>query len=116
MVPVDEEEPPLAVEIDDVVEHEIPPVGVTVITGYLGAGKSTVKWILNLLLVVITFYNRLLIIDVLLTKNLIGQIELIEINSVLPSRLYNVYTQKLLFWKKKKKKNCLYYINYAKLL
>lgn len=116
MVPVDEEEPPLAVAIDDVVEHEIPPVGVTVITGYLGAGKSTVKWILNLLLVVITFYNRLLIIDVLLTKNLIGQIELIEINSVLPSRLYNVYTQKLLFWKKKKKKNCLYYINYAKLL
>ncbi|CAA2998240.1 COBW domain-containing protein 1 isoform X2 [Olea europaea var. sylvestris] len=48
MVPVDEEEPPLAVEIDDVVEHEIPPVGVTVITGYLGAGKSTlVNYILN---------------------------------------------------------------------
>lgn len=44
----EDEEPPLAVAIDDVVEHEIPPVGVTVITGYLGAGKSTlVNYILN---------------------------------------------------------------------
>ncbi|CAI9785281.1 unnamed protein product [Fraxinus pennsylvanica] len=48
MEPEDDEEPPLAVAIDDVVEHEIPPVGVTVITGYLGAGKSTlVNYILN---------------------------------------------------------------------
>lgn len=52
----DEGEPPLAVEINDVTSHiatevsdkrpdvseEAPPVGVTVITGYLGAGKSTV--------------------------------------------------------------------------
>ncbi|KAI3452897.1 hypothetical protein Pfo_009560 [Paulownia fortunei] len=67
MEPEDEEEPPLAIAINDVVDHEIPPhlsvephasqrpdlpeahpVGVTVITGYLGAGKSTlVNYILN---------------------------------------------------------------------
>lgn len=49
-------EPPLAVEISNATSHlatevsnkrpeaydEAPPVGVTVITGYLGAGKSTV--------------------------------------------------------------------------
>lgn len=51
----EEEEPPLAVQINDIVNHvaseppsqppvtdDPPPVGVTVITGYLGAGKSTV--------------------------------------------------------------------------
>lgn len=52
----DDEEPPLAVEINDTVGRnqsqtsddqrrkvvEGSPVGVTVITGYLGAGKSTV--------------------------------------------------------------------------
>ncbi|KAK6133757.1 hypothetical protein DH2020_032468 [Rehmannia glutinosa] len=63
----DDEEPPLAIAINDVVEREVPPqpsveenpsqrpdlpeaqpVGVTVITGYLGAGKSTlVNYILN---------------------------------------------------------------------
>lgn len=60
----EEEEPPLAVEINDIVGHvarehleefstspekaDPPPVGVTVITGYLGAGKSTlVNHILN---------------------------------------------------------------------
>ncbi|XP_027153436.1 COBW domain-containing protein 1 [Coffea eugenioides] len=44
----DEDEPPLAVAITATVDHVIsqpsdtfPPVGVTVITGYLGAGKST---------------------------------------------------------------------------
>ncbi|KAL0296857.1 UNVERIFIED_CONTAM: COBW domain-containing protein 1 [Sesamum radiatum] len=68
MEPEDDEEPPLAIAInDDVVvgetpphpsdelraSHrpdfaEAPPVGVTVITGYLGAGKSTlVNYILN---------------------------------------------------------------------
>ncbi|KAL8052451.1 hypothetical protein ABFX02_05G005100 [Erythranthe guttata] len=67
MEPGDDEEPPLAIAIDDVIEHEIPPqrtiepdysqppclpvaqpVGVTVITGYLGSGKSTlVNHILN---------------------------------------------------------------------
>lgn len=51
----DEEEPPLAVAINDAVSSSTPqpsarsesslppPVGVTVITGYLGAGKSTVS-------------------------------------------------------------------------
>lgn len=48
----DGEEPPLAIAIDDVVETglsrrpdlpETQSVGVTVITGYLGAGKSTVR-------------------------------------------------------------------------
>ncbi|KAL6566442.1 hypothetical protein OROGR_002057 [Orobanche gracilis] len=63
----EEEEPPLAIAINDVVDREITscqsveeqanqrldlpeaqPVGVTVITGYLGAGKSTlVNYILN---------------------------------------------------------------------
>lgn len=58
----DEGEPPLAVEINDATGHsatgvsekrpetsdEVPPVGVTVITGYLGAGKSTlVNYILS---------------------------------------------------------------------
>ncbi|KAK6116429.1 hypothetical protein DH2020_049891 [Rehmannia glutinosa] len=64
----DDEEPPLAIAINDVVEREVvppqpsveenpsqrpdlqeaQPVGVTVITGYLGAGKSTlVNYILN---------------------------------------------------------------------
>ncbi|KAI3733755.1 hypothetical protein L6452_13211 [Arctium lappa] len=58
----EEEDPPLAVEINEtldrqsfnqsLVKHEnveeFPPVGVTVITGYLGAGKSTlVNYILN---------------------------------------------------------------------
>lgn len=58
-----DEEPPLAISIDDVVDNktqpilrveqdddnqlpdlpEAQPVGVTVITGYLGAGKSTVR-------------------------------------------------------------------------
>ncbi|KAL2546638.1 Cobalamin biosynthesis CobW-like protein [Forsythia ovata] len=48
MEPEHDEEPPLAVAINDVVEPEIPPVGVTVITGYLGAGKSTlVNYILR---------------------------------------------------------------------
>ncbi|KAL1539459.1 COBW domain-containing protein 1-like isoform X4 [Salvia divinorum] len=67
MEPYDDEEPPLAIAIDDVVEDkttppslveqrdnlrpdlpEAQPVGVTVITGYLGAGKSTlVSSILN---------------------------------------------------------------------
>ncbi|PIN21944.1 Cobalamin synthesis protein [Handroanthus impetiginosus] len=57
MEPEDNEEPPLAIAIDDVVEPhanqqpdlpEAQPVGVTVITGYLGAGKSTlVNYILN---------------------------------------------------------------------
>ncbi|GFP87310.1 cobw domain-containing protein 1 [Phtheirospermum japonicum] len=58
MVPEDDEEPPLAVAITDFsVEEragqrsdlpEAQPVGVTVITGYLGAGKSTlVNYILN---------------------------------------------------------------------
>ncbi|KAL3830626.1 hypothetical protein ACJIZ3_019428 [Penstemon smallii] len=59
---VDDEEPPLAVAINDVVAGDIPShssiqlldlpgapsVGVTVITGYLGAGKSTlVNYIIN---------------------------------------------------------------------
>jgi len=46
----DEEEPPLAIQIDEEIKHSTqrPPnddvsVGVTVITGYLGSGKSTVK-------------------------------------------------------------------------
>ncbi|KAK7836846.1 protein kti12 like protein [Quercus suber] len=51
----DEEEPPLAVQIDEEIKHSTqrPPnddvsVGVTVITGYLGSGKSTlVNHILN---------------------------------------------------------------------
>lgn len=50
----DEDSPPLAVEITGTLDHqsfnheELPPVGVTVITGYLGAGKSTlVNYILN---------------------------------------------------------------------
>ncbi|CAK9186190.1 unnamed protein product [Ilex paraguariensis] len=54
----EEEEPPLAVEINQIIESqpsdqrlentEASPVGVTVITGYLGAGKSTlVNYILN---------------------------------------------------------------------
>ncbi|GAA0186352.1 hypothetical protein LIER_33640 [Lithospermum erythrorhizon] len=45
----DDEEPPLAVEIAAVSEAAPPPpVGVTVITGYLGAGKSTlVNYILE---------------------------------------------------------------------
>ncbi|KVI05504.1 COBW domain-containing protein 1 [Cynara cardunculus var. scolymus] len=58
----EEEDPPLAVEINETLDHksfnqslqehenveEFPPVGVTVITGYLGAGKSTlVNNILN---------------------------------------------------------------------
>ncbi|KAL8532430.1 hypothetical protein ACS0TY_008873 [Phlomoides rotata] len=67
MEPEDDEEPPLAITINDAVELEVPPhppleqrpnqrpdlpeaqpVGVTVITGYLGAGKSTlVNCILN---------------------------------------------------------------------
>ncbi|KAH6763093.1 Cobalamin biosynthesis CobW-like protein [Perilla frutescens var. hirtella] len=67
MKPEDDEEPPLAIAIDDVVDDKVPPllpveqlanlrpdlpeaetVGVTVITGYLGAGKSTlVNYILN---------------------------------------------------------------------
>ncbi|KAL8550245.1 hypothetical protein ACS0TY_008897 [Phlomoides rotata] len=67
MEPEDDEEPPLAIAINDAVELEVPPhppleqrpnqrpdlpeaqpVGVTVITGYLGAGKSTlVNSILN---------------------------------------------------------------------
>ncbi|KAG6398877.1 hypothetical protein SASPL_140348 [Salvia splendens] len=67
MEPYDDEEPPMAIAIDDVVEDKTPlpsvveqrdnlqpdlpeaqPVGVTVITGYLGAGKSTlVSSILN---------------------------------------------------------------------
>lgn len=52
----EDEDPPLAVEINETLDHqsfnqslqkyentdELPPVGVTVITGYLGAGKSTV--------------------------------------------------------------------------
>ncbi|XP_057785555.1 uncharacterized protein LOC131003101 [Salvia miltiorrhiza] len=60
MEPYDDEEPPLAIALDDVVDEKTPPpppveqrdnlppdlpeaqpVGVTVITGYLGAGKST---------------------------------------------------------------------------
>lgn len=57
----DGKEPPLAVEITAAVNESIPhpstqinhqpettdapPVGVTVITGYLGAGKSTVKFL-----------------------------------------------------------------------
>lgn len=58
----EDEDPPLAVEINETLDHqsfnqslqkyentdELPPVGVTVITGYLGAGKSTlVNYILN---------------------------------------------------------------------
>ncbi|XP_021997294.1 COBW domain-containing protein 1 isoform X2 [Helianthus annuus] len=51
----DDGEPPLAVAINETLdpqnhqnEDELPPVGVTVITGYLGAGKSTlVNYILN---------------------------------------------------------------------
>ncbi|GFZ10892.1 cobalamin biosynthesis CobW-like protein [Actinidia rufa] len=60
----DEEEPPIAVEINETLDLapptpsdqsdqrqdivEAPPVGVTVITGYLGAGKSTlVNYVLN---------------------------------------------------------------------
>ncbi|XP_030956831.1 COBW domain-containing protein 1 [Quercus lobata] len=51
----DEEEPPLAIQIDEEIKHSTqrPPnddvsVGVTVITGYLGSGKSTlVNHILN---------------------------------------------------------------------
>ncbi|KAF3665271.1 hypothetical protein FXO37_11111 [Capsicum annuum] len=46
-----DEEPPLAVKINGAVNSnqltetsEIPPVGVTVITGYLGSGKSTVNF------------------------------------------------------------------------
>lgn len=67
MEPEDDEEPPLAIAINDVVELELPPhlpleqranqrpdlteaqqVGVTVITGYLGAGKSTVRKIITI--------------------------------------------------------------------
>lgn len=58
MKPEDDDEPPLAIAIDEVVDDRTPPprsdlseaqpVGVTVITGYLGAGKSTlVNYILN---------------------------------------------------------------------
>lgn len=50
----DEEDPPLAVEIGETItaagphEDEGVSVGVTVITGYLGAGKSTVNYSMNL--------------------------------------------------------------------
>ncbi|GJR03166.1 COBW domain-containing protein 1 isoform X2 [Tanacetum coccineum] len=49
----EDEDAPLAVEINQTLNNqnthdELPPVGVTVITGYLGAGKSTlVNYILN---------------------------------------------------------------------
>lgn len=52
-----DEEPPLAVEINDAVNSnqltkssKLPPVGVTVITGYLGSGKSTVIYASPLLI------------------------------------------------------------------
>ncbi|XP_057481665.1 uncharacterized protein LOC130768606 isoform X2 [Actinidia eriantha] len=64
MIMEDDEEPPIAVEINETLDLapptpsdqsdqrqdivEAPPVGVTVITGYLGAGKSTlVNYVLN---------------------------------------------------------------------
>ncbi|XP_021756980.1 COBW domain-containing protein 1-like isoform X2 [Chenopodium quinoa] len=50
----DDEEPPVAIEIDETISYqnlqndEVSVVGVTVITGYLGAGKSTlVNYIIN---------------------------------------------------------------------
>lgn len=47
----EDEDPPLAVEIKQTLDpslqnfEQLPPVGVTVITGYLGAGKSTVLFL-----------------------------------------------------------------------
>ena len=65
----DEEDPPLAVEIGETVtatqQHEDGgvSVGVTVITGYLGAGKSTVTYPLKLFPLLphsISFCNHLI--------------------------------------------------------
>lgn len=56
----DEEDPPLAVEIGETItaaerhEDDGVSVGVTVITGYLGAGKSTVKSPMNIFHLLIT--------------------------------------------------------------
>lgn len=78
----DEETPPLAVQIDQSVQsvsndNDDVSVGVTVITGYLGAGKSTVSFPL--------YINRYMHIDfarVLITSSIGGQL----VNHVLNSQ------------------------------
>ena len=61
----EDEDAPLAVEINQTTfnnqntDHELPPVGVTVITGYLGAGKSTVN-ISFLIFIYLFIYSLLL--------------------------------------------------------